>query len=180
MNTPTPAILVTYGSRHGATAGIAEEIADALREDGFAPAVVPAREVTDVTPYDAVVIGGSLHAGHWNHDALRCARRNAAALAERPVWFFSSGPLDTTAEQEDLAPVPGAAHAMAQVHARGHVTFGGCVTADTPGVVARVLVRSGRAGDFRNPPRIRRWAHRVAGELRAHPGPAAAPDHADA
>ncbi|WP_457030762.1 flavodoxin domain-containing protein [Kitasatospora sp. P5_F3] len=160
-------ILVAYGSKHGATAGIAEEIGQALEQDGFEAVVVPAADVLDVAEYDAVILGSSLYAGHWHRDALHCAHRNAEALAERPVWLFSSGPVDSSAEQHEIPPVRAAAKEMEHLHAQGHVTFGGSITAETPGWIARALVRHGKGGDFRNPEQIRTWAHEVGSELRS-------------
>ncbi|MEU9075806.1 flavodoxin domain-containing protein [Kitasatospora sp. NPDC048538] len=160
-------ILVAYGSKHGATAGIADEIGRALDRDGFEAAVVPAADVRDVAGYDAVILGSSLYAGHWHRDALRCAHRNAEALVERPVWLFSSGPVDSSAEQHDIPPVRGVAKEMGRLHAQGHVTFGGSITAGTPGRIARSLVRHGKGGDFRNPEQIQSWAHQVASEMRS-------------
>ncbi|MFD5484872.1 hypothetical protein ACFWIV_05395 [Streptomyces virginiae] len=80
-------VLVAYGTKHGATAGIASEIGRTLREDGL--------------------------------------------------------------------------------DAREHITFGGSVTASTPGFIARAMVRAGKGGDFRNPERIRTWAHHISAELAA-------------
>lgn len=159
-------VLVAYGSKHGATAGIADQIGHTLQEDGFEAQVVPAREVRDVEGFDAVVLGGSLYAGHWNRDAVRCAHRNEEALTHRPVWLFSSGPVDSSAEQHEIPPVPSAAKEMRRLHAKGHITFGGSITAETPGFVARTLVKHEKAGDYRNPEQIRRWAHQVGEELR--------------
>ncbi|MFZ3492976.1 hypothetical protein ACODT5_07045 [Streptomyces sp. 5.8] len=45
------------------------------------------------------------------------------------------------------------------------MTFGGSITDTTPGLLARILVRQGRAGDFRDPERIRAWARRIGAEL---------------
>ncbi|GAA4990101.1 flavodoxin domain-containing protein [Kitasatospora paranensis] len=172
----TRRILVAYGSKHGATAGIADEIGRTLTEDGFETSVVPAGKVRDVTGFDAVVLGSALYAGHWQHDALACARHNADALAQRPVWLFSSGPVDSSAEQHDIPPVRGASKEMKRLHARGHVTFGGSMTAETPGFIAHSLVKHGKGGDFRNPERIREWAHGIARELQPEgAGPATAP-----
>ncbi|GAA3023059.1 flavodoxin domain-containing protein [Kitasatospora albolonga] len=159
-------ILVAYGSKHGATAGIADEIGRALSQDGFETAVVPAAEVRDVSEFDAVILGSSLYAGHWHRDALHCAHRNAEALTGRPVWLFSSGPVDSSAEQHDIPPVPAAAREMRHLHARGHTTFGGSITTETPGRLAHSLVKHGRGGDFRSPEHIRRWAHEIGEELR--------------
>ncbi|MGW7363733.1 flavodoxin domain-containing protein [Streptomyces sp. NPDC054841] len=161
----TKRVLVAYGSKHGGTAGIADEIGRALRDDGYETAVIPAGDVKDVSGYDAVVLGSSLYLRHWHRDARRCAKRNADALRERPVWLFSSGPVDSSAEQGDITPVRGAAKQMERLHAREHITFGGSITATTPGRFARYLVRHGQGGDFRNPERVRHWAHHIASEL---------------
>ncbi|WP_418955596.1 flavodoxin domain-containing protein [Streptomyces tritici] len=158
-------VLVAYGSKHGATAGIADEIGRTLRADGFDADVLPADTVSDVSGYDGVVLGGALYAGRWNGKARRCARRNAEELRHRPVWLFSSGPVDSSAEQGEIPPAPGVARRMKKLGAREHMTFGGAVTAETPGRIARSLVRHGKGGDFRNPARIQEWAHHIGTEL---------------
>ncbi|MEU9801275.1 flavodoxin domain-containing protein [Streptomyces sp. NPDC051000] len=164
-------VLVAYGSKHGATAGIAEQIGMALREDGIDVWVVPAGEVTDVRGYDGVVLGGSLYAGRWNGRARRCAKRNARYLKHRPVWLFSSGPVDSSAERSDIPPVRAVARQMRQLGARDHISFGGSLTEGTPGLFARALVRQGKGGDFRNPERIQAWAHHIGAELTAAGSP---------
>ncbi|MFF0433821.1 flavodoxin domain-containing protein [Streptomyces sp. NPDC004327] len=161
----TKRVLVAYGSKHGATEGIADEIGRTLRADGVDAVVRPADTVTDVTGYDGVVLGGALYAGRWNGKASRCARRNAEQLRHRPVWLFSSGPLDSSAEQHDVPPAPGVARRMKKLGAREHITFGGAVTAETPGRIAASMVSHGKGGDFRNPERIQAWAHHIGSEL---------------
>ncbi|MEV8098532.1 flavodoxin domain-containing protein [Kitasatospora sp. NPDC085879] len=160
-------VLVAYGSKHGATAGIAKEIGRVLGEEGFATEVVPAAEVRTVAAFDAVVLGSALYLNHWQRDALGCAHRHADELARRPVWLFSSGPVDSSAEQHEIPPVAQVAKELERLGARGHVTFGGSVTAETPGLVARGMVRHEKGGDFRNPEHIRRWAREIGAALRA-------------
>lgn len=158
-------VLVAYGSKHGATAGIADEIGRTLRDDGFEAVVEPADTVTDVSGYDGVVLGGALYAGRWDGKARGCARRNAEQLRHRPVWLFSSGPVDSSAEQHDIPPVRGVARRMRNLGAREHMTFGGALTADDAGFMARSLIRHGKGGDFRNSARIQEWAHHIGTEL---------------
>ncbi|MFG3283363.1 flavodoxin domain-containing protein [Streptomyces sp. NPDC048111] len=158
-------VLVAYGTRHGATAGIAKQIGMTLREDGLDAVVLPADDVDDVRGYDAVVLGGALYAGRWSRKAKRCAERNVDYLKHRPVWLFSSGPLDRSAEEHDIPPVRAVAHQMERLGARQHATFGGSITEYTPGLVAKALARQGKGGDFRNPERIRAWAHHISAEL---------------
>ncbi|WP_326734498.1 hypothetical protein [Streptomyces sp. NBC_01022] len=59
----------------------------------------------------------------------------------------------------------GVARWITRIGAREHITFGGALGAETPGRIARALVRRGKGGDFRNPERIQEWAHHIAGEL---------------
>jgi menaquinone-dependent protoporphyrinogen oxidase len=159
-------VLVAYGTRNGSTAGIADMIALALHGEGLHADVRAAAKVRDVGGYDAVILGGALYGGRWHRDARRFARRHAAALRDRPVWLFSSGPLSDAADKTDIPPVPQAAKSARQLGARQHVTFGGQLTEQAKGFVARAMVRNGRGGDFRNPQRIAAWAQTIASQLR--------------
>ncbi|MFJ8636286.1 flavodoxin domain-containing protein [Streptomyces sp. NPDC093568] len=161
----TGKVLVAYGTTNGSTAQIAEAVADVLRESGLMAEARPARNVASVSSYDAVVVGGGLYAGRWHKDARRFVRRHGRALAERPVWLFSSGPLDPSASERDIPPVPGVRKAMARLDAREHVTFGGCLKEGAKGWVAGMILRSGKGGDFRDFTAIGEWAGRVAREL---------------
>lgn len=161
----TDSVLVTYGTTNGSTAEIAEAVAGVLRKSGLAVETRPARSVTSVTEYDAVVVGGGLYAGRWHKDARRFVRRHRAVLAERPVWFFSSGPLDSSAAERDIPPVRGVQRAMDRLDVRGHVTFGGCLEEGAKGRIAGMILRSGKGGDFRDFGVIESWASGVADAL---------------
>ncbi|WP_028805936.1 flavodoxin domain-containing protein [Streptomyces sp. 142MFCol3.1] len=161
----TSKVLVAYGTTNRSTARIAESIADVLRKDGLTVDVLPARSVKSVSSYDAVVVGGGLYAGRWHKDARRFVRRHREPLAARPLWLFSSGPLDASAYERDIPPVPDVKKAMTQLNAQEHVTFGGCLEDGAKGFVARMILRSGKGGDFRDFDRIEQWAAGVAGEL---------------
>ncbi|MGW0188949.1 flavodoxin domain-containing protein [Streptomyces sp. NPDC003362] len=163
----TEKVLVAYGTTNGSTARIAETVAAVLRTRGLTVETAPAGAVDDVTPYDAVVVGGALYAGRWHKDARRFVRRHRRALAERPLWLFSSGPLDSSATERNIPPVPGVRRVMTRLDAQEHITFGGCLEEGARGFVARVILRDGRGGDFRDFPGIERWAARVADEMAA-------------
>ncbi|HEU5158391.1 MAG TPA: flavodoxin domain-containing protein [Streptosporangiaceae bacterium] len=158
--------LVAYSSKRGSTKGIAEWIGADLREAGFDVDVRSAPSVRDVTPYHVVILGGALYAGRWHRGARRFARRHARMLRGRPVWLFSSGPLDVSADEQDIPPVKGAARAAEALDARGHVTFGGRLAQDARGFPASAMAKT-RAGDFRNPDRVHAWTAEVVDELRA-------------
>lgn len=158
-------VLVAYGTTNGSTARIAETVAEALVHEGMTAEARPARSVTSVAPYDAVIVGGALYAGRWHRDARRFLRRHRRDLAERPLWLFSSGPLDASASERDIPPVPGVRHAMDRLTVIEHATFGGCLEEGARGRIAGMLLRGGKGGDFRDVPAIEEWARHVAAGL---------------
>ncbi|MGW6530367.1 flavodoxin domain-containing protein [Streptomyces venezuelae] len=162
-------VLVAYGTTNGSTAQIAEAIADVLRRSGLRAEAISAGSVTDVDSYDVVVLGGGLYAGRWHKDARRFARRHRRALATRPLWLFSSGPLDATASQREIPPVRGVKAVLSRLDAVEHRTFGGCLEKGAKGFIARKIVDSGKGGDFRDFTEIERWARRIA-DASSRPG----------
>ncbi|MFJ2738159.1 flavodoxin domain-containing protein [Streptomyces sp. NPDC087440] len=163
----TQRALVAYGTKNGSTAGIAEVVGEALRCCGMEAEVCSAAEVEDVTSYDLVVLGGALYAGRWHGDAVRFARRHRAELLHRSVWLFSSGPLDPSAGERNIPPVRGARRVMDRLDAREHATFGGRLEQGAQGRMARMIVASGRGGDFRDFGAISAWAADMALKLGA-------------
>ncbi|WP_405521737.1 flavodoxin domain-containing protein [Streptomyces canus] len=161
----TTDVLVAYGTTNGSTARIAEAVAEVLDKEGLTARARPAASVEDLSDYDAVVVGGALYAGHWHKDARRFLRRHRRALAGRPLWLFSSGPLDASATERDIPPVPALRRAMTRLSARGHITFGGCLEEGAKGRIAGMIVRNGKGGDFRDVTEIEHWAAQVAQEL---------------
>ncbi|WP_224244382.1 flavodoxin domain-containing protein [Hyalangium gracile] len=163
-------VLVTWGSKHGGTEGIAHILGDALRQRGFDVATAPVDEVTKLDSYQAVIIGGALYANLWPANVRRFIHRHTAELRGVPVWFFSSGPLDDSAEHEAIPPTSQVSVLAERIGAKGHITFGGRLERDVKGFPASAMAEK-RSGDWRNPERIRAWAATLADELpRATPG----------
>lgn len=157
-------VLVAYGSKRGGTAGVAEMIGEELEQAGMAAVVKPAREVTSVDGFDAVVLAGSLYAFRWHRDARRFAKRFAPRLRERPVWLVSSGPLDDSATTKEIPPVKQVARVMADIGARGHLTVGGRLEPDAKGFPASAMAKK-NAGDWRDREQVHRWVVSIAGAL---------------
>jgi menaquinone-dependent protoporphyrinogen oxidase len=157
----TMQVLVAYATKHGSTGEIAAAIGATLREAGLDVDVRSARDVQTLAPYGAVVLGSALYSAQWRHDANRFVKRHLAELQGRPVWLFSSGPLDYSAEVGDIPLTEQLAPELAPIGARGHRTFGGRLLEGTPGVDPSVLATH-RTGDFRNWDHIGAWARTIA------------------
>jgi menaquinone-dependent protoporphyrinogen oxidase len=64
-------VLVTYASKYGATAEIAEKIGEVLRQEGVPADVLPVKQVDDLTPYTAVILGSAVYIGRWRKEAVK-------------------------------------------------------------------------------------------------------------
>ena len=189
-------VLVVYGSRHGGTRGIAQEIGKVLRSEGLAIDVGPADRVEDIDTADAFVVGSGVYMGSWLKEAITFIERNEATLATRPLWLFSSGPLRGSAASkatddplaDALGPMEGPGSSgrkrierlTAATHPRGHrVFFGAFDPNDPPRTMSERLVRMMPpakkvlpAGDFRDWYAIDAWAREIAAALTASSVPA--------
>ncbi|MCF1595875.1 flavodoxin domain-containing protein [Streptomyces muensis] len=152
----TGTVSVTYGTTNGSTARIAETLADVLRKDGLTVEALPAQSVKSVEPYDAVVVGGGLYAGRWQKHARRFLRRHRRALPNAPVAVQQRPPRRLGLRAGH--PARAVKKAMAELDAREHVTFGGCLDEGAKGWVARMILRNGMGGDFRDLTAIETWA----------------------
>jgi menaquinone-dependent protoporphyrinogen oxidase len=81
-------ILVAYDSKHGSTAGVAEKIGALLCENGFRVDTRPALIVSDITAYDAIVIGSPMYYATFLPGVLSFLQRHKSVLAEKNVALF--------------------------------------------------------------------------------------------
>lgn len=81
-------ILVTYASRFGATAGVAEAIGKTLAEHGAQVDVLPMKDVADLTAYQAVVAGSAINSGAWLPEALQFVQKHQAELRSKRFAAF--------------------------------------------------------------------------------------------
>jgi menaquinone-dependent protoporphyrinogen oxidase len=174
-------VMVIYATRHGATRGIAERIGETLRRAGLEVTLADAKAAPDPSTADAVVIGSAAYMGKWLDEATDFVRRHHDALAERPTWLFSSGPVgDEVVDKKGhdlLAPPAFLTDAARGVAARGtRVFFGRWDPSDPPMNLAERLFRLMPVskemlpiGDFRDWPSIEAWGREIARELVAEP-----------
>jgi menaquinone-dependent protoporphyrinogen oxidase len=169
-------ILVAYATKHGATAEIAEAIGEVLREAGLRTEVLPADQASDPASYDAIVLGSGVYIGRWRKQAARYLKANQEALAEKPVWLFSSGP---TGEgdpvelangwrfPEGLQPVADA------IEPRDVTVFHGALDEKKLNFVEKFAINNVGAplGDFRDWEAIRAWAMSIADAVKAEGQP---------
>ena len=164
-------VLVAWGSKRGGTEGIGRMLAEALEGQGFEVVTASAGRAPRLETFDAVIVGGALYSNRWSAVARRFVNRHVGQLRKLPVWLFSSGPLDDSADREHIPATGQVAILAERIGAKGHVTFGGRLAPDARGFPASAMAKE-KSGDWRNPDRIRAWATELAATLpSAAPGP---------
>jgi len=157
-------VLVTWSSKRGGTEGIGRSLRDVLETRGFESVALRVDEVKELDSFDVVIVGSGLYSNRWTRGAVRFVNRHLDRLRKVPVWFFSSGPLDDSADRENIAATRQVAVLAERVGAQGHVTFGGRLKSDAKGFPASAMAKT-KSGDWRNPERIRAWVDELAEQL---------------
>lgn len=172
MIVPRPTtLLVAYAGRMGGTRGIAAAIAEELTDAGLDVTLLDAADVESVDRFDAVVLGSSLYAGRWRHDAvavLGLLAERAREVGSVPTWLFQSGPCGEGASTEQVEPPRKVLRYADKIGADHPVTFGGRLDPETAtGFIAKRMATGSLAGDFRDFDRVRAWAQSIADSLTA-------------
>ncbi len=165
-------LLVTYASKYGSTAEIAEVIGKELRKREYEVEVKPVDQVGSLAGYDGFVIGSAVYAGSWMKAAAKFLRSNQELLAGRPVWLFSSGPtgegdpneiMDGWDFPENLTKV------RETIKPKEVILFHGQLDLDKLNFAEKMIVKSVKAtvGDFRDWLVIRGWARSIDLALKA-------------
>jgi len=163
-------VLVTYGTKYGATQEIAEKIGDTLRDAGLQADVQSADRVIDISGYGAVVLGSAVYIGRWRKEAAKFLKSNEAALARRPVWLFSSGPTGKGDVEELMQgwSFPGALQPIAdRIQPRDIAVFHGAADENKMSRLDAWLLKNVKqpTGDFRDWDSIQAWAAGIAKAL---------------
>ncbi|MEM3406993.1 MAG: flavodoxin domain-containing protein [Nitrososphaerota archaeon] len=177
-------MLIAYGTRYGATAGTAEEIAKILREEGFDIKVVNLREeeIRDISEYDLIIVGSGMGNCRWASEAedfLKKFKKKfegkklALFVSTMKTFFEKEGKTDDVARTRKLALDDKVAKYGLKPIALGF--FGGVIDYNKMGFIARKgmgffkpqLEKHGfkvapGIYDLRNWDEIRNWARELA------------------
>jgi menaquinone-dependent protoporphyrinogen oxidase len=159
-------VLVTYASKYGSTAEIAEKIGETIANKNFHVDVLEVRQVADLKKYGAVVLGSAVYIGRWRKDAVRFMKIHEKELSEKKVWIFSTGPTGTGDPvqllegwdfPESLKPV------AEKIQPRDITVFHGAVDTEKLSRLHKYMVGKVKApvGDFRDWKRIVEWAENI-------------------
>ncbi|HMB24791.1 MAG TPA: flavodoxin domain-containing protein [Anaerolineales bacterium] len=161
-------ILVTYASKRGSTGEVAEAIGKTLATTGARVDVLPLKKITDLSGYQAVLIGSAIRVAKWLPEAVDFVSENRAVLQRVPTAYFTvcmtlaeDTPANRTRAAGFLEPV----RAMLAPAAEGY--FAGKVDFKRLSFIEGTMLKAkgGIEGDFRDWDKITNWAQSTYAQI---------------
>lgn len=164
-------VMVAYGSKYGATAGIAQKIGETLQQEGLQAEVLSAEKVTDINQYNAVVVGSAAYMFRWRKEVTNFLKNNEKELAAKPVWLFTTGPLEEGDPVKLLGDkiIPTSLQPIIdRIKPREVTVFHGAVDLNKLNFFERFVFKRVKSplGDFRKWDDITVWAKSIADTLK--------------
>ncbi len=93
--------LIAFGTRYGATAGTAQEIAKILTQNGHTVKVANLKEekIKEIAPYELIVVGTGVQMGRWTGEVEDFLKKHEQELAQKKMALFVST-MKTVSERE--------------------------------------------------------------------------------
>jgi menaquinone-dependent protoporphyrinogen oxidase len=157
-------ILIAYGSRCGSTGGVAEAIGQVLSAAEAAVDVRLVKDVNDLSPYQAVIVGSAIRMGKWLPEAVEFVKTHQDTLSRVAVAYFAACMTvkDDTAEnrQKAMGYLDPVRKQFPQVKPVDIGLFAGAVDYGKLSFAYSLILRvkGTPEGDFRNWEAIRTWA----------------------
>ena len=158
-------ILVAYASKCGSTAEIADVIGQVLHEQGASVDVSPVDKVTDISEYQAIVVGSAIRMGKCLSEAKKFVQTHQKALQEKSSAYFAvclSLHEDSDEKRREAEHYLDALREMAEPQATA--VFAGKMDFSRLSFLDRMIVKMVKSpeGDFRTWEVIRVWAASLA------------------
>lgn len=157
-------ILVTYATRAGSTAEIANTIGETLAARGFRVEVKPVKSQPALDGYAAVILGSPIRMGNWLPEMVKFVEANQAALATLPTALFTVHMLNTGEDEESRAAREAyTASVRALLPNAENVYFEGTMDFSRLSLLDRFISKMVKAeeADRRDWEKIRAWANTI-------------------
>lgn len=174
-------ILVAYATRTGRTARVAEVVEEVLTEQGAAADVRDVREVDDLKPYRALVLGSAIRAGNLMPEVLTFAKENKEALDAIPFAAFvvcATMQESTEENRQEVASYLAPLREIREPHANG--MFSGAIDRSKLSLPLRLMLKAMKVegGDWTDWDAVRTWARQLVPVLQTSASGGASPDEA--
>lgn len=153
-------VLIAYITKTNTTKEAAGIIGEELTKNGMEPEILRFDEVTDLSGYDAAILGAPINGMTWHTAAIKFVEDHRTELSKMPTsYFFMSYLLFTGCNIWKNAIRKSLKGVSMIVKPVKIGMFGGKVESEFPGFVRFLFgVKKGAPLDVRDPDKVRVWA----------------------
>ncbi len=165
-------VLVTYASKSGSTAEVAEFMGQALREAGATVDVKPVKTVREMDGYDLTFVGSAIRVGKWLGEAVQFVEEHKDDLSKQPAAFFTVCLTMHENTPEKRAEVEAYLDPVREIFTpQAEEFFAGVAQMERLGIIERMAMKAIKPplGDFRDWDAIRAWTLEVYRQLTGSP-----------
>lgn len=161
-------ILVAYATRCGSTIGVAEAIADELKNKGLIVDLKAIKHGADLKGYSGVVLGSAIRMGSWVPEALKFIETHQVELTQIPTAIFSVH-MNNLGEDDASHSARSAYHDAVRklVKPVSEAWFEGAIDMAKMSFLDRMITKTMKAveKDKRDWPLIRQWGQTLSGSF---------------
>ncbi len=157
--------LVAYASKAGSTAQVAVKMGQMLAQRNLPVDVRPLASVTDLAPYQTVLLGSPIRTGSLLPEALTFIQQNQAALQQKAFHFFilcMTLATDTEDNRNKVSAYLDPVRALVKPASAG--LFAGVMDLNKLRGIERLMIMAMKTpiGDYRKWDQISAWTENIA------------------
>ena len=170
-------VLIAYASMHGSTGDVAGVIGKVLCAAGASVDILPVKQVDDLGPYRAAVIGSAVRSDRWLPEAQEFVASNRVVLSRMPTAYFLTCLTLAVSTAENLQKARSfldpVREEVPEVRPVGTGLFAGVLDYSQYGAAIHAVMRYKMwakgigEGDYRDWQAIRAWADQVKSAILA-------------
>ena len=171
-------ILIAYATRSGTTGEVAGRIGSVLESHSFQVDVLPVKQVKDLKPYEAAVVGSAVRLDQWLPEATEFVKKHREELGRMPTAFFSVCLTAADPNEERRKLMAHFSEAACKFRPPDdQAFFAGRLELKRLPLLPRLMARGVKVkeGDFRDWECIRAWSESLSARFEEQAGPAAQP-----
>ena len=158
-------ILVAYATKCGSTIDVSHAIGDTISQYGVSVDVKRIKEISDISEYDAAVVGSAIRMAKWLPEATDFVISNKDKLNKIPTAIFSVHILNLDNSPESMKNRSAYTESVREILTpKAETFFPGKIDQSLLSIFERLLFKMIKSpeGDFRDWDAIQSWASQVA------------------
>lgn len=160
--------LITYGTKYGSTAEVANYIFQILKNNAYITEIKPIQEVKGIESYDTIIIGAPLLMFHLQKDVKKFLNKFTQKLQNKNIYLFILGPTHDPYDEAEWKDSWNQLHKELALYPllkiKEIAMFGGKFDLSKLSFLFKWFAKNTPNTDIRDWDQIKKWAEKIVNE----------------